>query len=388
MKTSDPIRSRIAAMILASVLAAPLALGQNAEPPAKPDRKDQPADRPPPPPPPGEGRERGGPPDQMPETFDRDSVKKRLESRLKDLTTAQEKLQKALEKLESGAPLTDVWAEIGPRPGSGRFSGGPGNFGERLNERMAERGKGRDGKPSDRDAGAPREGGPRDGGPRGRRGELSESMEAAASMLNLPQYSSEPLSPEERERLFGYLDENTPKVAERFRQWQKTDPEGFDIFLSRMAPRVREAGAVLRRDPDGAKLRMQEVEKGLDVLDATQKLREIYASPEPDQTKLVEVRESLKTALSAQLEARFATHQHQITTLERQIQELRKQADDMSAKKAEKISERAAAFEASVRERAQGGKGPKGERPDKGPRDDKSPRDDKDAMEPKPDHPK
>lgn len=318
---------------------------------------DQMDNRPPPPPDQREGRP-GGPPDQMPETFDRSAVKKRLENRLKELSSAQERLQKALEKLDSGAPLTDVWGELGPAPGSGRFSGGPGgpapgNLGERYKERLGERGKGKadgkpDGKPGDREM--DREGGPKPRGDR-RRGDMSDGLDAAA-VLNLPPGNGEPLNGEEREKLFRYLDENMPRVAERFHSWQKLDPEGFDIFLSRMAPRVREAGAVLRRDPDGAKLRMEEVEKGLDVLDSTQKIRELYLTPDPDQAKLAEARESLKTALGAQLDARFAVHQHQISTLERQIQELRKQAEDMSAKKAERVSERAAAFEASIRERA------------------------------------
>lgn len=335
---------RIAAA-LAMVLGAGLALAQPAEQPA--DQMDRP------PPPKGEARDRPGPPpDRMPETFDRDTVKKRLESRLKELTSLQERLQKAMEKLDSGAPLTDVWAELGPPPGGGRFNAGggpaPGNYGERLKERMGERGRGRDAKPSDRD-GPGREGGPRE---YQRRGDMSERLDNAAAMLNLPQGGGEPLSPEERDKLFRYLEENIPRVAERFRNWQKLDPDGFDVFLARMAPRVREAGAILRRDPDGAKLRMNEVETGLDVLDATQRLRELYLAPEPDQARLAEVRESLKTALAAQLDARFAVHQHQISTLERQIQELRKQTEEMSAKKADKIAERAAAFEASVRERA------------------------------------
>lgn len=316
-----------------------------AEPPVDPMEHREPEGRPPH----REGREMRPPPeDRLPETFDREAFKQRIENRIKELASTQARLQKALEKLDSGAPLTDVWGEIGP-PGSERFTGrGPAPRSNELGDRPSERpDRMKPGKDARTDKGSER--GPERGERTRRPGDMNEGT---PTTFSLPQASGEPLSAEEREKLFQYLEENRPATARRLREWQKNDHDAFEFFLDRVAARVREAGAVLKRDPDGAKLRMNEVENGLDVLDAAQKLRALYAAGSSDTAALDAARVQLKQALSGQMDARYAVHQHQITTLESQIGELRKQAEEMSAKKEARLSERCEAFDANIRDRA------------------------------------
>lgn len=261
--------------------------------------------------------------------FDRETMRARIENRMKDAEDFKARGARALEKLDAGAPISEVFQELGggrgpgmgpgvaPGPGSGLagdVTGGRGRPGERL-ERLRDR---------------MGEGG---GGPGFREGQ--------------------PLNPEEREKLFAFLRERLPDVADRIETWRRVDPEALEMFLTRMAPRLREAGASARRDPDGAAIRLRELEGSLDVLDATQAMRVLFAAGgEPDAAKLGEARAKLRAGLERQLAARMEFTAHQIGQLEAQVADLRAQLASGDDGRKGKVEERAAAFEASIRDRA------------------------------------
>jgi len=232
---------------------------------------------------PGEGRpeprpQRGLPPGDAPPpaVFDgtADDAKALLEERLVELRKRQSRLEQAIERIQRGDDLREVLGEMeaGNRPGQR-----PDAARRPLDGGM--------------------EPGPRahDDGPRG-------------------QGSPGPLTPQERARVRELVREFMPLLDQRL---EGMPPESADRLIARMAPRLREAESVRRRDPKLFQLRIQEIQGSAAVAEGVRNYRSILAAEpsNPQSPKLVEAGAKLRKLVEELHDVRLALQTREVEAL-------------------------------------------------------------------------
>jgi hypothetical protein len=268
-------------------------------------------------PPPGgpESPDRPGKDDVRMGSMDRDSIRQRLERRIKESERIQERLKAAIEKLDSGAPIGQVIREIG----------GPGRLGGFGGEEI-------------------RQGEPRLGGPEGQ-GSKPRAEEGGERRL----------SAEDRQRVADFLKERLPEVDSRIEKLRSIDPQAADRLLETLAPKLREAYFTLRRDPEAFDLVKREMEAGLASFDASMNLRMTLGEPGKDPAKVQAARDALRKALEDHFDARLAVQKRRVEALEKELSEMRSRIDDTTTRREEFIDGKMKATEANIAERLKDG---------------------------------
>jgi len=237
-----------------------------------------------------------------------DQMRQRLERRLHDLEELTERTRKAIVMLEEGATPAEVLRtfEGVMRGFEGGRTGPGGPPGERP---MPGPGPG------------PREGG-REGGPgrpdgMGRGPGMGPMGEGEMGERPMFERHDGPATPEERERVLGFLREHVPPMAERIQRLLEAEPEvGVRIF-SRLIPQLREAADSRRRDPEGFESRVHEIMAGIDVLDAIRAVR--TAQEKGDREAGAAAMRALRESVARQFDARVQVQLHEVEMLERRI---------------------------------------------------------------------
>lgn len=136
------------------------------------------------------------------------------------------------------------------------------------------------------------------------------------------------LSDAQRERIMGFLKENAPRFAAKIEDLQNADPKTADRLFVRMAPRIREAMAVRRRDPELFELRLDEIRGGFAVIEAVKAYRDAKSSPENGrEARVAQAEAAAREALIAQFEQRRALEAHEIRTMGTRLEERRRDFD-------------------------------------------------------------
>ena len=268
-------------------------------------------------PPPGgpESPDRRGNDDARMGSMDRDSIRQRLERRIKESERIQERLKAAIEKLDSGAPIGQVIREIG---GPGRLGG----FGGEEN----------------------RQGEPRPDGPEGP-GNRPRADEGGERRLNA----------EDRQRVADFLKERLPEIDARIEKLRSIDPPAADKLLDTLAPKLREAFFTLRRDPEAFDLVKREMEAGLASFDASMSLRMALNDTGKDPAKVQAARDALRKSLEDHFDARLAVQKRRVGALEKELAEMRSRIDDTTTRREEFIDGKMNATEANIAERLKDG---------------------------------
>ncbi len=247
------------------------------------------------------------------------ALRERLVRQRQDLVRAQTLMDEAIARLDKGEPIADLLRELaalrmGPRGGGpgGRREGGAGREGPGGDDRMGEE---------------PRDGfrdGPRDGP----REQLREGRPDGGDDLLMDIRPGDTLSDAQRERIMGFLKENAPRFAAKIEDLQNVDPKTADRLFVRMAPRIREAMAVRRRDPELFELRLDEIRGGFAVIEAVKAYRDAKSSPENGrEARVAQAEAAAREALIAQFEQRRALEAHEITTMGTRLEERRRDFD-------------------------------------------------------------
>lgn len=273
----------------------------------------------------------------------RESLKKTIE----DMKKAQQDAEASLAQLEKGTAPVEVARDMSPElrqflrenlPGQqagamggplggplggqmGGQMGGPGN-GPGLRGRMNDR---KDGMRGGRDG--PMDGpddGPNAGGPDGRR---AMGLEARREVLR-------------------QLREQAPDIADGLESLRRDDERMAEGFASRVAPRLREAMMLRERDPEVARMKIDELRSGFGVLRAIREYRQAKNLPEDNadmiaarQERLTRAESDLRNAVGAALNVRLKAHERELTMLERRVEDVRKDLDEKRAKKDEGVDQ-------------------------------------------------
>lgn len=135
-----------------------------------------------------------------------------------------------------------------------------------------------------------------------------------------------PLTDEERERVMALIQERMPRVAAWIEEERTRDPSLIEAVATRLAPQIREIERLRERDPEGARVRTEELIATIGVMRATRLYRAALAGG-ADTPQAIDARTVLRDALVAQFEARLAARQHEVAALSRRLDSLREDID-------------------------------------------------------------
>lgn len=287
----------------------------------------QPAPGDAPPPPPGEAPRADAPP--------RDANPGRarawVERMLNENHAREERLQDALDRLDKGDPPEKVLRALADRAREGAGPGGDGA--ERHAPRPRDRARNdgdRPGPPGDDRADAPDRdpphpegggrGGPVPGGKGGRPGAR--------------------LTPENRAEIQAFVKENMPVLARRIEMYSGA-PQERERMLDRLAPRILDAMAAKRRDPELFECRVQEIQSGLAVFDAVKAYRDAAGDSDgaDHASKLEEATKQLRDALEKSCDARDKVRAREIDLLAKRVDKMRAELAKQQGDRAKKVDE-------------------------------------------------
>ena len=110
------------------------------------------------------------------------------------------------------------------------------------------------------------------------------------------------------EEVRAFIDEHLPLLAARLEEAEGVDPERAERMLSRMAPRLGEIMLARDEDPAFARLRLDEMRTGMDILGATRSFRQARESG----GDLDAARAELRALVERQVDLRLRLERHRI----------------------------------------------------------------------------
>lgn len=232
-------------------------------------------------------------------------LRARLERRLADSQALQERLERALKRLDEGASTDEVRGMIEPERRGG--PGGPGG------PDRPPRGEGR-----------------------GRGGPGGDDV------------GFRPPPKMEPDAVLAFLDQHNPDWAKRLREASKQNPQMVERLLDRLEPHIREAQA--ERDPETRELRIAELRIGYEVMGATRRFTETLRrnAPAPE---VEQARADLSRVLGEHFDVRAMLREREIVALEQRLTELRAEVRDRQARKESFVAERLTQLARFVEER-------------------------------------
>ncbi len=162
-------------------------------------------------------------------------------------------------------------------------------------------------------------------------------------------------SAERTERLRAFLREHLPSVHEQISQIERADAEAGRRLFARLAPQL---GAVMDdtdRDPEFGALRLEELRAGLEVVDATHRLRSLEdGASEADR---VDAERGLRDALARRFDAKIRLREHEVRRLAGRLAEMHRAIREQQSERDAEIERayRAVTGERWARPAAQGG---------------------------------
>lgn len=290
---------------------------------AQPDR----GDRPPPGREPGDVMHRtprddeGGRGDAPPR--DPERAKLWVERMLKETRTREARLQEALDRLNRGESPEEILREMGERMRDAAGLAGPlagledGGRRGPLAQRMRDRARpDRANRPGGEEMGGPEDdgpGGPAPGKPGGR------------------------LTGENREEIEAFVKENMPVLARRLEK-AGDDRGDRDRVLERLAPRILDAMAAKKRDPELFETRAQEIQSGVAVFDAVKAYRDAMRGEGADHDSNVKTaKDTLREALNNAMAARDKVREREIDLLAKRLEKMRSELEKQKADREKKV---------------------------------------------------
>lgn len=240
--------------------------------------------------------------------LDREAFRARLSRRLDDMRAMLARLEAAVEKLDAGAPLPEILAELaddtppmarpeGPRPGQRRS--GP----------------------------RPPEVGPEHRPP----GPVPHEPAARAT------------------RVREFVRRHLPALLEEFSR-----PDGEPVserLVAWLAPQIADLESARQRDDELFKARLDEIRASVEVGRRLRELRRAAERPGATPESLREYGERIREALGAQFDARMRAQRREIELLLQRVERLKADTDRQQAQRERLLDERLAEIEAMTRQR-------------------------------------
>lgn len=142
-------------------------------------------------------------------------------------------------------------------------------------------------------------------------------------------------SAERTERLRAFLRQHLPSVHEQISRIEREDAEAGRQLFARLAPQL---GAVMDdtdRDPEFGALRLEELRAGLEVVDATHRLRALDEGA--SQAERAGAERGLRDALARRFDAKIRLREHEVRRLAGRLAEMHRAIREQQAEREAEI---------------------------------------------------
>ncbi len=242
----------------------------------------------------------------------------RLSRRLAELEQETVRMREAIAKLEGGQSPAQVMEGMRPQTME-RRGPGPGPEGMRG------------------------PGGPDDRGPMDEMHarEMHERMAAQRGEM-MRREPMGPMSPEERERIVQFLETNTPRVAERFKELEAERPEVAERMLAGMRERVAEMRRVAEKDPAALDMRLRGLRTDMELRQAAMDF--VMARRDGDEAKQADARAAIEALVADRVavtleerERELAGLRQRVETMAAELAAARQDPQEMIAKRIDEL---------------------------------------------------
>jgi hypothetical protein len=226
----------------------------------------------------------------------RDALRARLQRRLDDSRRSQQRLEQALERLDSGTAPAEVLSDLD-------------SFGHTGGRERSGAARDRSGAP-DHQPGA----GGHDGPPSSRGDHRRADAPAPAAQAP------------SRDQILAFLDEHAPRLAQRLRRSMSDNPPQADGLFQRFSPRIGEIIQLREQDPVEFTIRVDEFKGGIALFDAAGHLREAFRTG-ADSAAIEKESSAVRALVAQQFDYKIRRHQHEIDSLQERMTKLRTDLD-------------------------------------------------------------
>jgi len=268
---------RIATLFLCSVAVGMLALSQPAQPQSEREHPEPRADKPEGEPPYG----RVG----LELKIDPDALRVRLQRSIARNEELLERNRAALEKLNAGAPASDILNELRPSPGE------RGLRAEARNER----------------------------GPV-RTGEQAGEMQ-------------------DRDAILKFLQAEFPQLWHNIKPIEEDNPRNADRLLRTMAPQIQEILYLQKSHPVLATLKTEQMHVGLDFVEASRAYGVLLNNRESTEADRAEAHELLMSLATSRFDVELKSKQYEINRLESRLTELKASITQVESRRDQEIAD-------------------------------------------------
>lgn len=136
------------------------------------------------------------------------------------------------------------------------------------------------------------------------------------------------------------INEHIPRMAERLREAEATDPEAAERFLVRIAPRFRDILELSREAPELVEVRLEELRTGMEIVAAAREMRRLREQgsendqgAETDSDSITVKRDEIRALLARQFDLRQTLERHRLTKMVKDINAATKKLDAQRADK-------------------------------------------------------
>ncbi len=136
-----------------------------------------------------------------------------------------------------------------------------------------------------------------------------------------------------------WVDDHMPRLAPRLKELNQKDPEAIKRIVQRMRGRIAEIEKLAQENPQAAKVRIDEWQAGMRVVDASRTLRDRVRSKAPA-AELEKARADVRAALVDQFDAQIKLQETDLVDMKGKIEGLQKRLDERRAGRDKWLEER------------------------------------------------
>lgn len=150
---------------------------------------------------------------------------------------------------------------------------------------------------------------------------------------------SRPGGDEERLAIQQFLQTEFPELWAKFEPFLRQDPRDADRLLGRMAPQIREILALKQSHPELAKIKTAQMRTGLDFGEAARLYRLVLSNPDSTQSDREEALNEIRSHAEARFDAELEAKQLEIDRLEARLNQLRDSVSELEQRREQEVDQ-------------------------------------------------
>lgn len=167
----------------------------------------------------------------------------------------------------------------------------------------------------------------------------SEARPDAPSQRNPNERRSRPGGDEDRQAIQQFLQTEFPELWAKFEPFLRQDPRDADRLLGRMAPQIREILALKDSHPELAQIKTAQMRTGLDFGEAARLYRLVLSNPDSTQSDREEALSKIRSHAEARFDTELEAKQLEIDRLEARLNQLRDSVSELEQRREQEVDQ-------------------------------------------------